>query len=441
MTTLHDRLADLADDAPPGGPAPGLWERGRRYHRQRRAGTLVIAAAVVLGLIALGSLDWWRARPEPMPANGAPALPQRIWMPSPWLPGTDETGPLGQLAALQPAARRSWTAVHDGVAGVSATTGEYAFLDLPDLVLTGLPGIALAPDGGHVAYWYSGETAKSPNSATGPVVGLAVYDTSTGAVVRHPVETDHGVDPVSLSWADPARVVYAYYQWAGGDADSDMERSSGRDPSGLRVWAPSSGRDDPVRSPGGADDVEASTAHGQVLVGSGGSAIVDVDRPDHAVRFTVPNHGFGNTTAIDDHGTWIAWPHGSSNPGPIAYGRIVEGERVDYQEVPGTRRAFSVRAWLDRHHVAAVQRVGGGIGPSALFSIDVRTGTSTEILRYPLDTYGTTTLLATDLIGAPTAERPAPPTPLDPRKVAGGAVAVVLGGLGALVLWRRRVRA
>ena len=37
MTTLHDRLADLArDQAPTAPPAPELWVRGRRYHRRRR---------------------------------------------------------------------------------------------------------------------------------------------------------------------------------------------------------------------------------------------------------------------------------------------------------------------------------------------------------------------------------------------------------------------
>jgi hypothetical protein len=107
MTTLHDRLAELADDAPHGGPVPDLWDRAARYHRRRRVGTVVIVAVVLLGLGAIGTLDWSRSRPTPAPANGTAGLPSKVWMPSGWLPGTDDVGPLGQLAALQPATRRA----------------------------------------------------------------------------------------------------------------------------------------------------------------------------------------------------------------------------------------------------------------------------------------------------------------------------------------------
>src|SRR4051812_8665492 len=103
MTTLHDRLADLADDAPPGGPAPDLWERGRRYHRQRRVGTLAIAGAACVALVAIAGLSWQQSGglPEPAaPPSVERALPDRLWTPSPWLPGTDEAGPLGPLAAV-----------------------------------------------------------------------------------------------------------------------------------------------------------------------------------------------------------------------------------------------------------------------------------------------------------------------------------------------------
>lgn len=436
MTTLHDRLADLADDAPPGGPAPDLWDRGRRYHRQRRAGTAVIAAAVILGLVVLGTLDWWRARPEPMPANGTPALPQKIWMPSPWLPGTDEAGPLGPLAAVQSATRGSWTGDREGVVGISADSGAYRFLDLPDAVFPGFQRVALSPDGRHVAYWYAGQTAKSPNSASGPTVGVAIYDSTTGDVVRHAVPTDHGLSAEDLVWADPDRLVFRYLQYRGGDADDEMAQSSAGDDSGLLAWSLDTGA---VTRLGLSDDVESSTGHGQLLVSGEHMTWLDLDHPERRRELDMPERGLMFIAAADDRGERIAWPAGNRNPSTVAAGRV-QGGRVVSSEVPDSGQTFSVRAWLDRHHVAAVQRLSGGIGPSALYSIDVRTGERTEILRYPLDTYGTTTLLASDLIGGPTAERPPPPTPLDPRKVAGGAVLLVLGGLAGLVMWRRRVR-
>jgi hypothetical protein len=54
MDTLHDRLADLAEDAPTGGaPAAELWARGKRAHRLRAgalAATLVVVGAVGTGI-------------------------------------------------------------------------------------------------------------------------------------------------------------------------------------------------------------------------------------------------------------------------------------------------------------------------------------------------------------------------------------------------------
>src|SRR6476619_6318096 len=52
MDTLHDRLAELAEDAPRGGaPAAELWARGKRAYRLRAAAL----AAVLLVVGALGT--------------------------------------------------------------------------------------------------------------------------------------------------------------------------------------------------------------------------------------------------------------------------------------------------------------------------------------------------------------------------------------------------
>src|SRR3954467_2419682 len=70
MDTLHDRLAELADDAPTGGaPAAELWARGKRAHRVRAAGiaaTVLVVSAVGTGIgvrLADGAND--HSRPEP----------------------------------------------------------------------------------------------------------------------------------------------------------------------------------------------------------------------------------------------------------------------------------------------------------------------------------------------------------------------------------------
>jgi hypothetical protein len=70
MDTLHDRLADLADDAPTGGaPAAELWARGKRAHRFRVAGAaaaLLVVGAVGTGIgVRLADGDANRSDPEP----------------------------------------------------------------------------------------------------------------------------------------------------------------------------------------------------------------------------------------------------------------------------------------------------------------------------------------------------------------------------------------
>ena len=137
MTTLHDRLSDLADEAPGSAPPSDLWATGRRLHRRRRAGTAVVVAAALVALAGLGGLGWSRSHDTVRPAGTDTPLgmPDQIWSASEHLPGTDDTGPIGPLVAVVPTVRDSWTGNRsNGLLGISAT-GEYAFLDLPHLSL------------------------------------------------------------------------------------------------------------------------------------------------------------------------------------------------------------------------------------------------------------------------------------------------------------------
>ena len=84
MTTLHDRLADLAASAPlepAGAEGAALWDRGRRLHRLRRTGTAVVASAAVLALVGLGSMAWLRSPSavEPLPADSPGGVPDRVY--------------------------------------------------------------------------------------------------------------------------------------------------------------------------------------------------------------------------------------------------------------------------------------------------------------------------------------------------------------------------
>ena len=193
MSTLHQRLGDLAGSAPAPPPDPDLWDRARRYHRRRRVGTAAVAAACVLAVVALVGLDSWQRSPriEPAAPGAQPALPARFFEPSPWLPGTNGQ-PMGTLAALIESRRESALSLgaRPGVVGVSATTGEYRFLDLPDDAHEVGAGYALSPDGTKVAYWLTGGTTGTPQTAGGQsltVAGVAIWDAETGEVTRHEV--------------------------------------------------------------------------------------------------------------------------------------------------------------------------------------------------------------------------------------------------------------
>jgi hypothetical protein len=128
----------------------------------------VVLAIAAVALVVLGSATWLRspAAVEPLPADTPGGMPDRLYPASEWLPGTDDAGPLHQIAALVPHARGTWTGMDDGqVVGVSATTGEYRFVDLPGLVSDEfLDQRSLSPDGRYVAYMYR---AAGSHAATG----------------------------------------------------------------------------------------------------------------------------------------------------------------------------------------------------------------------------------------------------------------------------------
>src|SRR5688572_17021851 len=122
MSTLHDRLSDLADEAPTGPPPRDLWESGRRLHRRRRLGTAVVVATSVALIGGLAGLSWSRSDVDVQPAGPHTELgiPDRFYLPSERLPGTDDTGPIGPLSVV--------LSGYERLVGVSGT-GEYAYLD------------------------------------------------------------------------------------------------------------------------------------------------------------------------------------------------------------------------------------------------------------------------------------------------------------------------
>jgi hypothetical protein len=202
MDTLHDRLAELADDAPTGGAQPAeLWARGKRAHRLRSAG--LAAALLVVGAvgtdIGVHLADGDRSGPAPAGTVGI-ALPIEY-------PAGDKLPDLGDtpgpLAAIWLDPRAGSGAGAPEAVGLVAESGTFGTLpiDLPDDDPEGpdYMTVALSPDGRRMAY-------------PSPTGELIVHDLVTGDNYSPAIETRAG-----FTWID---ATHLFGHVAGGsDAD------------------------------------------------------------------------------------------------------------------------------------------------------------------------------------------------------------------------------
>lgn len=460
MSTLHDRLADLAGDADTRPetalPASGLWDRGRRYSRLRRGGTALIvvtAVAVLAGVLGTAQL---RATPSPAPAGSPVGVPERIFAPSPYLEGTDQGGPLGRLAALVSTTRSGMWGSEQGYVGVSAATGEYRFLDLPDAAPD--PGAVLSPDGSLVAYWTSGRTEGSPNTIDGlpPATGVALYDPATAEVVRHDITTEHGLGIESdLDWVATDTLLVRFTQYAGGEGDSEMDRSTSSAAPTL-LWDVG----EPEPRPAESREIrrgfwtEPSGDAGQVVTvhGEGTFSVVALDAPRSPRRYRT-DQVLSTGVSVGPGATWAAAVWGGPgdrgrNPNvlvgaPFSTASTLGGEaaaRIDLPRVSGSRRYAEVVGWLEESTVLARARRGGYDGRTVLDAVDLRDGATEELVVGPPEGTGAFWQVATELLSEPTVEAVEPPRPMSPRLTVGLTGLTVLCAVGALVLWRRRVR-
>ncbi|WP_193607210.1 hypothetical protein [Nocardioides lijunqiniae] len=449
MTSLHDRLADLAEHAPAGAPPDAssgddLWQRGRRYGRRRRLETLTLTLVLLaaVGSLVGALLPATTYDVGPADAQAGLRLPDRLQVPSPWAPGTDDVGELGPLAAVVPAERRTWSSTSTGVAGVS-TDGDYAFLDLPGLSsgrgLQEGARVALSADGRHVAYPLAGTPAGEPNRMDGDTfVGVAIYDTVTGEVDRHQVETEHGIDVSGLVWAGDT-LWLQYGQWDQA-ADEGAETGTGSDyllytwPLGQRPRRFDGPRPDLLPQAGLPTRVVAPGARLEVYDGDG-TALSRVLRPDVRPESAAVLNPSGTRVAVlgdpdGDPGTR------SSDASPLLAGVVPAGPDVDVTTEPvDDVRADDIWGWRDDWTV-----VVRAYSANALLSVDVNTGATERLVRLPQDGSSSEVVVAQDALAAPTFSAPDAPYVLDPRlRLALVVLGVLLAGLG-IVLWRRRGR-
>jgi hypothetical protein len=448
-TDLRHRLEELADTVPPAPPPPDLWARGVRFRRRQRAGTLAILAVTAMLLVGIGGLGWQRSSVKLASAGAGEvlAVPDRIFAPSRWLPGTDSTGPLGTLAAVVQTGRGGWFGSSKGLVGVSAANGTYAFLDLPDLADHAWADAALAPDGRHLAYWLTGETSGSPNRQNGdPVTGVGVYDPTTGATRTWPVPTQHGLWPDRLAWADDGHLVIAFDQFMGGEGDDETAQSSGVFVP-LQIW--DLGQSAPFALVGTrASSLAGEPGGGRILIdGSGAGStyrIVDVAAGGDDRRLTVSaDLSLGGGPSISPDGRRIAAVYGNLNPNHIGVADVsASGRAARFEPVTENRTHLEVLGWLDEDHV--VSRVVDLTRHNEVFGLartDLSTGERSVLVAFPNYSGGANVSTALELLARPTRPAAAPPQPVDPRILAGGALVLVAAGGLALRNWRRRAPA
>ena len=255
-TDLHQRLADLAGHPPPASPPDDLWVRGVRRRRAAAVGRAAVAVVLAF-LVGVGGWTWHQARPiQPADTHGSPHLPDRFFRPSPWT--HQFAGPPGQLVTVFPSERK--TLLHDsvGLVGVTAASGGYGFLDVPDDAVSNTThggGVALSPNGRSVAFWTSGTPAGTPNTQMefgATITGVATYDAVTGRVHKHRIATEHGLDPTLLLWSDDDSLM------SGTRRSSDPTTPTTNQPATTR--GPRSGTRDQIRlsqSPGMRDSCPA----------------------------------------------------------------------------------------------------------------------------------------------------------------------------------------
>ena len=440
---LQQELAGLgraADDVVHGvatPPSGDLWTRGERWRRRRRRGTVLVAATGVVLVAALSLVTVERAAPPPpaVSPGSTPTLPDRVYAVSPWLP---IEVPGEQVVAVRLTERSTWTGEVPAIA-VLTGSGRYLHLDAPDI--SGQDSTVVSPDGRRVAYWASGEPRGTPRTNGGqvvPVTGVAVVDVVTGDVERHDFETEHGLGPSALVWADSDTLLGGQTQWVAGDDGPAFDQ-------GMATFDPS-WRWDVDRRGGPSDlgtrelDSFAEASGNQVLVGRRLHDLASGDVRRLPLRGGTGSSGFSGSNAFLREDGLLAQLGGrrwvDAVPNVVTLSDLRAPEVVQ-EAVPGTTRTWQVLGWRDED-LLTTRDPDGLYDRFEVVAVDVTDGTSEVLLEGDDDLLGW--VWATDLLAtARVVDGVAPPTPMDPREVLGLGVTLLVVTVAGLVVWRRRV--
>ena len=443
MTTLHERLSDLADEAPPGAPSADLWSTGRRLHRRRRLGSGAVVATVVALVVGLAGLRWQRADVDVQPAGPEAELgmPDRVYLPSERLPGTDDVGPIGPLSAVMSGMER--------LTGISGT-GEYAYLDLPGWRRAGeeidvSAEASLSDDGTRLAYFGSGRTSGEP-IYDNPLVSVRVYDTVSGEVATYQVPTEHGLQPELLLWADDL-LWFEIWQYDAPQGDGGRSASLVQ----TVAWNPTT--DERTSWDGRPENVppfpSSTWRDALVTVGSQGVLRLTTTQGSTVRARLSETPVRASDVMLDDSGTRAvalgdidAREETSSDLATLLVGDLpAPGDtstKVSMREVPGTgpadRPVYELLGWRDDSHVVVLRY--GEKDPIGVVSVDVETGGMERLGTWDANVPS----FAAGALRGPVFDAPRPPEPMNPLLVYGGIAAILVAGGAVLLWWRRRVQ-
>ena len=209
MDTLHDRLAELADDAPTGGaPAAELWARGKRAHRLRFAALAatvlaVGAAGTGIGVRLVEGDDHRSDLPTAKTVHVALPIEYPVGQELPDL--GDAPGPLAAI----------WLAPGVGggapeVVGLVAKTRTFGTLpiDVSSSYLDPGSYFALSPDGRRIAY-----NTPAEELAIRDLVSGDSYSPAFDFAIRSSTE------PPGYTWVDATHLVGHHAAGAGGEGE------------------------------------------------------------------------------------------------------------------------------------------------------------------------------------------------------------------------------
>lgn len=201
---LRDELSRIADMTPALRVPDGLYARGRRIHRRSVAIVAAsVTAAVALIIVGFTGIPDRQSDIEPAERDGDVAVPKMVETAPEWLTELDGLGSyahadvmeddldlgLGAVAYVRSSDENGSVPVV-----VDAATGGYHVLDLPGFVgkeVRGQPshsGLALSPDGSHLAWAWADPT---DSDTTPRPAGVKVADLTTGDVRTWNVSAQH----------------------------------------------------------------------------------------------------------------------------------------------------------------------------------------------------------------------------------------------------------